>query len=311
MKIFVLGGQGFVGFNLIKKLIGEGNEVVVYGRNKKDSTSSLECKYINDEFENIVKYRNEFNDVDVVYHLISTMKPKESNENIEYDIKSNVITTVKLLDILVEKQVQKIIFPSSGGTVYGDAQALPISETHETNPICSYGITKLMIEKYLNLYKCLHRLDYTVLRISNPYGPYQKIYSNQGIIGVFMKNILENSHIEVWGDGETVRDYIYIEDVVNALYLAGKITTKQKILNIGSSDGVSINNLIEIIKNNVDKDFSISYKHLRAFDVNRNVLDNSRAKEELSWDCYYSLEEGIKKTWEWICEMKRIDSTII
>lgn len=301
MKIFVLGGQGFVGLSLVKKLIDEGNEVIIYGRQKKNASSILKCKYINDEFENIANYTEVFNDIDVVYHLISTMKPKESNENIEYDIKSNVVTTVKLLDILVEKQVKKIIFPSSGGTVYGEAQFFPINETHETNPISSYGITKLMIEKYLNLYNHLHGLDYNVLRISNPYGPYQNIYSNQGIIGVFMKNILESSHIEVWGDGETVRDYIYIDDLVNALYLAGKTTTKQKVLNIGSCNGVSINNLIEIIRNSINKDFSVSYKSHRVFDVNKNILDNSRAKEELGWNCYSSLEEGIKKTWDWIC----------
>ena len=140
---------------------------------------------------------------DVCFHLISTTLPKSSNLDPVFDIETNLMGTVRLLNQVVKSGVGKVIFLSSGGTVYGPPQEIPIVETHPTNPICSYGITKLAIEKYLELFYQLHGVDYTVLRLSNPFGERQRIESSQGAVAVFLGKALRGEKIEIWG-GENI-----------------------------------------------------------------------------------------------------------
>lgn len=144
--------------------------------------------------------------IDVVFHLASTTLPKTSNDDPGYDVRSNVVDTIQLLEACVDAGVRKVIFASSGGTVYGVPERLPIKEDHPTNPISSYGIVKLTIEKYLGLFHYLYGLDYAALRISNPYGPYQDPAGQQGAISVFLHRILSGQPIAIWGDGEIVRE---------------------------------------------------------------------------------------------------------
>lgn len=301
MNILILGGQGFIGYNLTLRLLKEEkNNITIFEKTiRQDRFNSL-CNYVTGEFSNIVNYEHIFKDIDVVFHLISTTIPKNSNDDIKYDIESNVISTVELLKICVKNNVKKVIFASSAGTIYGCPKSIPITEDHRNNPICSYGISKLAIEKYLFMFHQLYGLDYQILRVSNPYGQYQNPFSQQGAIGVFLGKILKNEPIEIWGDGSVSRDYIFIDDLTEALYLTMNNNSKEKILNIGSGKGTSLNQILEIIREVVRKKIDVLYEEGRGIDVPCNILDITKAKQCLNWYPKVDLYDGIKKTWDWI-----------
>lgn len=299
MDILVLGGNGFIGINLVQKLIKEGNNVYVYDKKYNWINKNLKCKFIMGEFSDIDKHAQVFKNIDIVYHLISTTTPLSSNSNIKFDIESNVINTVRLLEICVNSNVRKVIFVSSGGTIYGSTKENSVNEDDKTNPICSYGISKMVIEKYLYMFNYLYGLDYQVLRISNPYGPYQNPFSGQGVIGVFLAKILNNEDIRVWGNGSVCRDYIFIDDVVEALYLSAIKTVKSKILNIGRGKGCTLNEIIDIMKKITQKDFNVIYEDRRNIDIPKNILDIAKAVNELNWEPRISIKEGIKVTSDW------------
>ena len=238
--------------------------------------------------------------VEVVYHFVSTTLPKTSNDDPIYDVRSNLVDTIQLLESCVEAGVRKVIFASSGGTVYGPPETLPITEDHPTAPISSYGIVKLAIEKYLSLFHHLYGLDYAVLRISNPYGPYQDPGGQQGAVGVFLNRLYTGRPITIWGDGEVVRDYLYVSDLVDALELAALIESREKVLNIGSGEGLSLNALIRCISEVVGEHPAVEYLPARPLDVPASVLNVGRAKSALGWEPETGLAEGIERTWAWI-----------
>ncbi|HNR03601.1 MAG TPA: NAD-dependent epimerase/dehydratase family protein [Bacillota bacterium] len=304
MNILVIGGQGFIGHNLVLKLVSEGHKVTVFEKNFKPERKLDSCDYTIGSFSEIAQYENVLEGMDIVYHLISTTIPKTSMDNPSFDIQSNVVDTIKLLELCCKHKVRKIIFPSSGGTIYGLAETIPISEDHPTNPICSYGITKLSIEKYLHMFNHLYGLDYQVFRISNPYGPFQNPFSNQGAVGVFLGKILRGEEIEIWGDGSVCRDYIFISDVVQALYLASEMHTDIKVLNIGSGKGVTLNDLVDIISRVTSKEAKVVNKESREIDLPVNVLDISKAADKLMWFPQIPLEKGIEITWDWLMRYK-------
>lgn len=301
MRTLLLGGNGFMGTHLADRLLENGHGVRIYDRGpNKFRALPRGAEYVEGELGNHGLTREALEGIEVVYHFVSTTLPKTSNDDPIYDVRSNLVDTIQLLETCVETEVRKVIFASSGGTVYGVPQEVPIKEDHPTNPITSYGIVKLAIEKYLHLFHDLHGLEYTVLRISNPYGPYQNPAGQQGAISVFLKHIYDNTPISIWGDGNVVRDYLYVSDVVDALELAAGEETRGKVFNIGSGDGVSLNELLHQISEVVDEQPEVRYLPGRALDVPANVLDIGRAREDLGWGPRTDLSEGISWTWAWI-----------
>jgi len=222
-------------------------------------------------------------------------------------VRSNLIDTLQLLESCVEAGVRKVVFASSGGTVYGQPQTMPIAEDHPTIPITSYGIVKLAVEKYLGLFDYLHGLDYTVLRISNPYGPYQNPGGQQGAVPVFLYRLRTGQPVTIWGDGSVVRDYLYISDLVEALKLAAETDTKKKVFNVGSGLGTTLNELVAIIAEVTGERPEVEYVAGRALDVPANVLDVARVREELGWSATVGLAEGIEHTWRWIRTLPKYD----
>ena len=197
-------------------------------------------------------------------------------------------------------KIKKIIFSSSGGTVYGIPQSMPVREENQTNPICSYGISKLAIEKYLILFKHLHNLDFVIIRPSNPFGSRQNPYGIQGVIPVFLRKILRGETIQIWGGGDVVRDFIYIEDLVDAFYRSMICNTVSNIFNIGSGKGHSLNNLLSIMRTVTGLDLSVTHTKSRTYDVPEIYLDITRASKELNWAPHTSLEQGIGLTWNFV-----------
>ena len=301
MRYLIVGGNGFIGGHLAWRLAENGGEVRVYDRSPgKFRSAPPAAEYVEGELGNHGLIREAVRGIEVVYHFVSTTLPKTSNDDPIYDVRSNLVDTVQLLEACVEAGVRKVVFASSGGTVYGRPEKLPIPEDHPTAPISSYGVVKLAIEKYLGLFHYLHGLDFAALRISNPYGPYQNPEGQQGVVGVFLNRLYTGRPITIWGDGEVVRDYLYVSDLVDALEQASLVETREKVLNIGSGDGLSLNGLIRCIFRVVGEEPTVEYLPARPLDVPASVLDVSRARAELGWKPETGLAEGVERTWTWI-----------
>jgi UDP-glucose 4-epimerase len=301
LNSLVLGGNGFIGTHLVDGLLEKGYFVRIYDRSpNRFRAIPQDAEYVEGELGNHGLTREALDDMEVVFHCVSTTLPKTSNDDPLYDVRSNLIDTLQLLEACVEAGVRKVIFASSGGTVYGLPQTIPITEVHPTNPITSYGIVKLAVEKYLGLFHHLHGLNYTALRISNPYGPYQNPGGQQGALVVFLHRLCTGQPITIWGDGRVVRDYLYVTDLVDALVLAAEVETRRKVLNVGSGQGTSLNELIASIDEVTGERPEVRYLSGRALDAPVNVLDVTRAHDELGWSCRIDLAEGIVRTWNWI-----------
>jgi UDP-glucose 4-epimerase len=301
LRVLVLGANGFIGTHLVDALLEKRRFVRIYSRNpNRFRATPRDAEYVEGELGNYGLIQEAVKGIEIVYHFVSTTLPKTSNDDPIYDVRSNLIDTLQLLEACVDAGVRKVIFASSGGTVYGLPQMSPIPEDHPTNPITSYGVVKLAIEKYMDVFRHLHDLDYAVLRISNPYGPYQDPGGQQGAISVFLHHLRTGQPITIWGDGKVVRDYMYVSDLVDALVLAAEIETGRKVLNVGSGHGTSLNELIALMDEVTGERPEVEYLAARALDVPANVLDITRVREELGWRPRITLNDGIARTWNWI-----------
>lgn len=297
----MLGGNGFIGAHLVDGLLDESWPVRIYDRSpNRFRAIPGGAEYVEGEMGNHGLIRSAVEGMDVVFHFVSTTIPKTSNDDPIYDVRSNLVDTLQLLESCVEAGVRKVVFASSGGTVYGRPRKVPITEDHPTDPITSYGIVKLAVEKYLGLFEHLHGLDYAALRISNPYGPFQDPEGQQGAVPVFLNRVRTGRPVTIWGDGSVVRDYLYVSDLVEALKLAAETKTRHKTLNIGSGRGTSLEELLAVIAEVTGERPDVEYVPGRALDVPENVLDVARAREELGWDATTDLAGGIERTWDWV-----------
>lgn len=303
MKALVIGGNGFIGTALVDQLIGRGIKVRVFDRypsRYKEPVDGVE--YMIGDFANHGEVSQAVQGIDWVFHLAYTTLPETSNEDPVYDVRSNVIDTIQLLQECCNAGVDKFVFVSSGGTIYGVPQSVPITEEHPTEPICSYGITKLTIEKYLHLFHHTKKLEYSVARIANPYGERQNPNSKQGAVGVFLGCIARKQPITVFGDGEIVRDFIYIYDAADALIACADYVSAEKgprVFNIGSGVGYSLNQIVDTIRNVVDVEVKVNHTPARQVDVKSNVLDIELARKLLKWEPKVDLETGIRRAWDW------------
>ena len=287
MKCLVLGGRGFLGSHLCDTLVSSGHSVRVFDRPKvpapEDSPVATSIEAFEGDFANKEDVAEAVNGCDVVFHLVSTTLPKSSNDNPIYDIETNVVGSMHMLEAAHNGNVKKIVFCSSGGTVYGIPRETPIRESHPTDPVCAYGISKLAIEKYLQLYHRLHGIDYCILRLANPYGERQRVTAAQGAATVFLYKAMMNESLDIWGDGTVVRDYIYVHDVVDAFCKAMHYQGESRIFNIGSGIGHSLNDVIHAIELLLQRSVKRRYMPGRPFDVPANVLDITQARDYLDW----------------------------
>jgi UDP-glucose 4-epimerase len=303
MNILVLGGAGFLGSKIVEALLESGHTVSVFDKYcEKPINTNLTV--IQAKFDDIHSLEKALRNIDIVIHLISTTVPSTSNEQPVYDVEGNLVNTLNLLKLMNEAGVKRIIYFSSGGTVYGKPNQLPIRENHPTNPICSYGIVKLAIEKYLQLYQDLYGFNVTILRPSNPYGIGQRNTGVQGVIAAIMHRALSEETIIIWGDGSVERDYIYISDVVSAC-MAVINQNASGLYNISTGHGVSVNQLINITEKIIAKPIHVKYEPKRNFDIERVILSNELAKNELNWSPKVDLEQGIARYFNSIQDLNR------
>lgn len=300
MKILITGGSGFLGRNLIGRLAREGHELSCLDRYAAPFLGAFGVKaFQGDIFEKML-VKEAVSGADVVIHMACTVIPKTSNDDPHFDVVSNVGGAIRLLDAAVANKVKRFVFLSSGGTIYGPPRSVPIPEDHPTDPDCSYGITKLAVEKYLHLYNKLHGLSTCALRFANPYGEHQRYVSAQGAIPVFCYRALKGEPIDIWGDGSVRRDFIYVGDAIEAIVAALHMPEATGAINIGCGKSASINEVLEIIEAAIGRPVRRNYLPGRDFDVPNNVLDITRARNLLGWEPVVGLEEGIGRTLEWI-----------
>jgi len=299
-KSLVLGGCGFLGSHVVDALLREGHTVTVFDKEKVDTTNIAhvlsEIRLIQGDFSNQRNVEDVIGDHEYIVHLIGTTLPQTSTENPAYDLESNVIPSLNLLDAAKRSRVKRLVFGSSGGTVYGVAKHLPLSEDHPTNPVSAYGISKLMIEKYLQLYAYHHSIDTVSLRVSNPYGERQSPFVAQGVVAAFVWKTLNGEPITIWGDGRIIRDFIYVGDVAE-MFIRAIVQDNQdaRVFNIGSGVGTSLNDLLKIVERVIGKKPVVAYTKGRKVDIPANVLDVSRARQVFDWQPRVVMEDGITR----------------
>ncbi len=305
MKVLVTGGAGFIGSHLVDKLILEGFEVFVI-----DNLSTGKLENVNKKAKLIVgDIQSEYmlndlfkkNDFSFVFHLAAQISVSNSVKNPVKDAQTNIIGSLNLIKKCVEHKVKKIIFSSTGGAIYGDVNVFPTNEEVFPRPISPYGIAKFSVENYLRFAKSEFGLDYTVLRYSNVYGPRQDPHGEAGVIAIFSSRMLKGDEVIIFGDGEYVRDYVFVSDVVNA-NIKAMSKGSGETFNIATSNGISVNELFQILKNLTGYDKDPVYKSPREGDIRKSVLSYEKAKRELDWEPKININEGLKRTVEWFKE---------
>jgi UDP-glucose 4-epimerase len=300
-RILVVGGSGFIGSSLVEKLVNL--DLPVRALDRPGTISPLPAKiaaqveWVAGDFTCQDVLERSIADCDVIFHLASTTLPKSSNDDPEFDVLSNLAGTIRLLTVAARLKVKKVIFPSSGGTVYGVPMTLPVSEDHPNHPLSSYGITKLAIEKYLELFRKERDLEYVALRVANPFGPYHNPIRAQGAVGVFLARAIAGEPIEIWGDGHVVRDYLYVSDLIDAMIASMHYQPGERVFNVGSGQGRSLNDVIESIRRVTGIDVRTSYLPKRSVDLSANVLGIERMKSAMNWTPKVDFDEGVDLTY--------------
>ncbi len=301
-RCVVLGANGFIGTNLCVALHGAGAAVVGVGRSEQARdilANKVEWHQADLAAGNPLDHIVE--DCDFVVHLVNTLLPAPSNAEKVRDVRENLIGTLRLLEKCSELGVRKIVYASSGGTVYGPQASAPISEEVLPHPISSYGVVKHAVEGYLHLYRRLHQLDYVALRIANPFGQYQMPH-DQGLVAALFGKALTNEPISIWGDGSVVRDYVYIQDVIDAIIAAMALddSSAPRVFNVGSGVGRSVTDVIRSIQAIHGELPPVEYQPARPADVPVNVLDIRRAQKFLDWTPTTPWHDALQITYAWL-----------
>ncbi|OZI62980.1 NAD-dependent epimerase/dehydratase family protein [Bordetella genomosp. 11] len=299
-RCVVLGGGGFLGTNLCVALSGRVASLRAFGRRQSFPQAIRHVEWMQGDFSDPTSVASAIADCDVVFHLVNATTPASANIDKVADLEANVVPTLRLLEACRAEGVQRVVFVSSGGTIYGVPDQIPTPEIAPNEPITAYGISKLAIEKYLALYRRAHGIDYRILRVANPYGPYQTALKSQGVIAAFLRKALADQPIEVWGNGSVVRDYVYVDDVSRALVAAVIHEGKERIFNIGSGEGQSLLAIAGVIEDLLGAKLNLRFANARPVDVPKSVLDCSRAAAELGWRPEIELREGIRRTMAWM-----------
>lgn len=302
----IYGGAGFIGSHIADDLLKKDYRITIFDKinsSRKNVEHILDkIEFIEGDFNNEIDIESSIKQKNYVIHLVSSTLPADSNLNPFYDVETNLKSSLHLFEECVNNNVSKVIFISSGGTIYGNPVKLPINEKHPTNPITSYGIIKLTIEKYLALYKSLKGLEYKVLRLSNPFGERQNPLHGQGLITSLLYRIKKKKPVEVWGNGKVVRDYFYIKDGAKAIHNSIIDKSTNYIYNISSGKGLSVNQILSKFRKILKLDFEVKYKAGRKFDVRKNILDNRLALKFINWKPETEFNDALVKTWRYILD---------
>ncbi len=301
-KVLVTGGAGFIGSNLVKKLISDKNKVVVIDDLSSGFISNISnidgVKYINGDIRNRKQVNDAIKGVEVVFHLAASVGNKRSIDFPLIDSQINVLGTLNILEECVKEGVRKIVTSSSAG-IFGELKTIPIKEDHPIEPDSPYGCSKLCEEKLCLSYSKLYDLEAVCLRYFNVFGPNQRFDAYGNVIPIFVYKMLHNEPITVYGDGNQTRDFVHVNDVVQANINSANSIGVSEAFNIASGDRISINDLIKLITKNYKKEVKIEYASKRPGDVMHSLADISFARNEINYIPSMDLEEGINNYVSW------------
>ena len=301
-KCLVLGADGFIGSHLVDSLAEKSHKIRAFDRFARKAHSFKDndnVEVVSGDFLNRHDLSQALRGIDYVFHFISTTTPASAEDDPLIDISTNIQMSVELFQECVEAGVKKVIFASTGGAVYGENSTEHVNEDTLPSPVSPYAIGKLTIEQYLRYFDKKFGLKALVFRISNPYGERQSLASRQGVIPIFLQHIAKNEPITILGDGSMVRDYIYVKDVADMI--AGSFeTAKEDLYNVGSGHGLSVNDLVDTMRQITDLDIRTEHAEKPPTYVDRVVLDVHRFENEFPGMPKTDLAEGVKATWQYV-----------
>ena len=304
MKVLVTGGAGFIGSHLVDRLVQEGHEVIIVdnlvtGKRRNINRAARFYKLDVQSWRLERVFRNER--PNVVMHLAAQMDVRKSVEDPMFDAQVNILGTLNVLQQAVKHGVRKVVFSSSGGAIYGEQEMYPAPESHATKPMSPYGLSKLCGEQYLSYFQRSSGLQVVSLRYANVYGPRQDPEGEAGVVAIFIQKMLNNEQAVINGNGRQTRDFVFVEDVVEAnLAVMGQDT--QGTYNVGTGVETSINDLFRILIQHTGSTCKEVHGPGKKGEQARSVIDSTRLRHELSWDPKADLSDGLKKTVEYFRE---------
>ena len=306
----VTGGAGFIGSSLVDRLLAIGNKVVVIDDFSTGRLSNLEESWTDDE-ERLQVISLDVRDSGVteviadlkpgtIFHLAAQVDLRHSVSDPLFDAETNILGTLRVLEGARKSNANKVVVAASGGTLYGaqDSGLLPFKESLSPNPGTPYGISKAVTMNYLSAYEDLYGLDGTALALANVYGPRQDPHGEAGVVAIFAGQLLRGEKSTIFGTGEQTRDFVYVDDAVDAFMKASEIK-KVKFSNVGTGTETSVNDLYQVMSSLIGGSPQPEYLPSRKGELERSALDPTYAKETLNWHSSTSLEEGLLRTIEW------------
>lgn len=303
-RIVVLGGLGFIGSHICRTLISQGYVIRIfdklYAQRRLIEDLATEVEIIEGDISRADDVLEALRGCDTAIDLVHTTVPGSSMKDPVYDVTSNLRAAVSWLPHLAETGINRFLYVSSGGTVYGLPRTNPISEEHPTNPISSYGITKLAIEKYVAMYCEMLGIQYQILRPSNVYGEGQRLNIGQGVIGVMADHALNGKPLEIWGTGENQRDYLHVDDLAESVLALLTYEGSEHVFNVSSEEGHSVLDIVNVLRDTLGLSFEIKHLPDRGFDVPSNILSSEKLRAETNWSPKVGWETGIARTVDWV-----------
>lgn len=299
-KCLVLGGGGFIGSHICEELMSLGHEVSAFGtfRRGEQNLKGMKVKVIKGDYRNPTDIRSALEGKEYVFVNVTMSFPRSDVHNTIADIENTIKPSIELFGACVEAGVKEVLYGSTIG-VYGESKGEPFKETDAPSPLFPYAINKLTVEHYLGHFGRFHGLNYKILRYSACYGERQALNQGTGVINNFLNSVKEGQPLRIHGDGSMKRDLTYVKDIASgAVALMGK-ETKHKIFNIGSGKLYSLKDYVAAIEKVVGKTVDKLYEE-SITDASIMINDISRIKKEIGWKPKFELEEGIKRTWEWV-----------
>ncbi len=305
MKIIVTGGAGFIGSHLVDSLLNDGHELLIFDNfltGKKDNLSfDGNFRLVEDDFgsEDSLALIKNF-DPEVCFHLAAQSSVVVSVQDPVLDFEHNILQPIQLLHTLINSNCKKFVFTSSGGTIFGEPENIPTAENdYSSEPASPYGVAKKKLNEIIKTMTSNTTLSYSILNLSNVYGPRQDPHGEAGVVSIFSNKYLNGERPVIYGSGEQTRDYIFVQDVISALIKSSKIQ-EDLFLNIGTGIETSVNQLSASLKTQFLSDLEPIFKDARDGELQRSVLDNTKARKLLNWEPQYDLDSGMIEVKNWI-----------
>lgn len=300
-KILITGGAGFIGSHLVDSLVKQKNKIIIIddlSTGKRENLNPGAVFYNIDICDPKIKEIFEKEKPEIVFHLAAQISVRKSVDIPLDDARINILGSINVFENAKKYKTRKIIFTSTGGVMYGNADVIPTPESHPARPLCPYGICKLSVEHYLDYYQKVFGLSYAVLRLGNVYGPRQDKNGEAGVVAIFCGKMLAKKNCTIYGDGKQTRDYVYVQDIITALESVAEIG-RSGVYNIGTGTETDVNTIHSRLARLTDCDIKPIYGPAKSGDHRRGSLDATKARRELKWKLEYDMERGLLKTIEW------------